>query len=98
MEEIRQTIAQLQENIKTLAIADEAIKDVIKQNTKNLETLKNYNLEINDRFKALDKTFALGDIIVNEVARVRENMQNLMKRQIPLKKKQLKINYSQICG
>ena len=55
MEEIRQTIAKLKENIKTLARADEAIKDVIKCNTKNQEALENYTIEIDDRVRALEE-------------------------------------------
>ena len=82
MEEIRQSIIKLQEKFKKLAIADEAIKDVINCNSKNLEALKHYTLELNERVVAIEDGFkgkndATGDLIVEKVERVRRELDNL---------------------
>ena len=54
MEELRLAVIKLQKNIKELAVADEAIKDVIRCNSKNLESLKNLTLDINERVKVME--------------------------------------------
>ena len=54
MEELCLTVIKLQKNIKELAIADEAIQDVIRCNSKNLESLKNLTLDINERVKVME--------------------------------------------
>ena len=112
MEEIRKTITKLQENIKELAIADEAIKDVVRCNSKNLDALKNYTLEINERVKALEECVkgkkAAGDIIIEEMSRVKEDLANLHEKidnveetlleDIESKAARLEENISTSCG
>ena len=47
----------LQEKIKKLAIANEAFKKVINCNSKNLEALKYYTLELNERMVVIKDGF-----------------------------------------
>ena len=72
----------LQEKIKKLAIADEAFKEVINCNSKNLEALKNYTLELNERMVVIEdgiknNTNATGDLAIEKVERVKRELDNL---------------------
>ena len=82
MEEIRQSVIKLQEKFKKLAIADEAIKEVINCNSKNLEALKNYTLQLNERIGAIEDGIksndnGTGDLLVEKVERVRRELTDL---------------------
>ena len=71
-----------QEQIKKLAIADEAFKEVINCNSKNLEALKNYTLELNERMVFIEggiknNTNASGDLAIDKVERVKRELDNL---------------------
>ena len=71
MEDIRKSVTMLQEKIKKLAIADEAFKEVINCNSKNLEALKNYTLELNERMVVIEdgiknNTNATGDLAIEK--------------------------------
>ena len=59
-----------------------AIKEVINFNCKNLEALKNYTLELNERVGAIEdgmkgNTYATGVLIVEKVERVRRELENI---------------------
>ena len=82
MEELRQTVSKLQEKIKKLAISDEAMRDVIGCNSKNLEALKNYTVEIYGRVGTIEnelkhKNVVKDDLIYEKVERVKREMENL---------------------
>ena len=49
MEELRSAVIKLQKNFRELVNTDNAIKDGINCNTKNLEALKNLTLDIQER-------------------------------------------------
>ena len=82
MEELRQTVFKLKENVKKIMVTEEAMKDVINCYTKNVEALKTYTLEINERVGAIESTLknnkASFDGLINEkVEGVREDLASL---------------------
>ena len=80
MEELRSAVIKHQKNFSELVVTDNAIKDGINCNSKNLEALKNLTLKINDRDKTLEDSL--------------ENKQILDKKDIVIVKKDLKtLNY-----
>ena len=72
MEELRQAIRKLENNFK----------DVINCHSKNLESLKNFTLEINERVGAIEKT-AIGNkeqannLIAGKIEAVQEDLASL---------------------
>ena len=72
----------LQEKFEKLAIADEAIKEVINCNSKNLEALQNYTLELNSRMGVIEdgiknNTNVTSDLVIEKVERVKRELTNL---------------------
>ena len=72
MEELKHAIRTLENNFK----------DVIDCHSKNLETLKNFTLELNERVRAIEKTVIdnkeqAKDLIVEKIEAVQEELANL---------------------
>ena len=72
MEELKHAIRKLENNFK----------DVIDCHSKNLETLKNFTLELNERVRAIEKTVIdnkeqAKDLIVEKIEAVQEELANL---------------------
>ena len=78
MEELRSAVIKLQKNFRELVETDNAIKDGINCNSKNLEALKNLTLDINQRVKVLEDTLekkkSLND---NDIVNVKNDLRNL---------------------
>ena len=82
MDDIRQSVIKLNEKFKKLAIADEAMKEVISCNSKNLEALKNYTLDLNERIGVIEDGMktninATGDLIIEKVERIKRELADL---------------------
>ena len=82
MEELRQTVIKLKENVKKMMVTEEAMKDVINCYTKNVEALKTYTLEINARVGVIEDTLkndkaSFDGLIKEKVEGVREDLASL---------------------
>ena len=82
MEELRKVVIKIQENIIKLATADEEMRGVIKCNSGNLENLKKFTLDINERVRLLEenvksKNIDIDKLIVEHVEKVKDELANL---------------------